>query len=88
MAHIITYQSKLLQRNESLIGAIQSYQHWAILSDGLFIIRQEGVTPISIRDHLSRFCKPGDQLFVAELKREAAWAGYAENITTWLQSNL
>lgn len=88
MAYIVAYQPRLIQRNEALINAVRSYQQWAILSSWSYLINQKEATTDGIRDHLLRFCKPGDKIFVAELQRNAAWAGLPDDVSSWIQSNL
>lgn len=88
MAYIVTYQSRFIQRNEALINAVRSYQRWAVLTDWSYLIAQNETTTEGVRDHLIRFCKPGDKIFVAELKRNAAWTGLPDNVSSWIQSNL
>jgi hypothetical protein len=42
----------------------------------------------SIRDLLRRYIDDGDELLVAKLDGEAAWAGFGEQASKWLKDNL
>lgn len=89
MAYIISYiPVTSAQRNEQLIDRIKRFEKWAVLGTSTFIVHQEGVTTITIRDELKQHISSQDKIFVAELSGNAAWRGFNEGMSQWLKDNL
>lgn len=71
-----------------LIEAIEalSEQRWHCL-DSTWIIKHEGPAKV-IRDALRPHVDSNDELLVAGLTGEGAWAGFGNDCSSWLKDNL
>lgn len=79
--------NKTGQDYESLKEAIKSYGNWWHHLDSTWLI----VTSSSaeeIRNHLRRYIDSNDELLVAKLTGEGAWAGFNTSGSTWLKNYL
>lgn len=86
--YIIGYDlNKTGQNYNDLIEAIKSLGEWWHCLDSTWIIKTDQ-TITQVRDSLSTRMDANDQLLVAELSGKAAWAGFSEECSSWLTSNL
>lgn len=74
------------QDYDALIEAIKTYHWWHCL-DSTWIIKTSD-TPLQIRDRLQQYVDSNDGLLVIEVNRNAAWVGFSEECSDWLQANL
>lgn len=75
------------QDYDDLIEAIKTYDKWWHYLDSTWIIKSSK-TATEIRDHLKRHIDSNDELLVAKLSGEAAWAGFSDKGSSWLKTNL
>lgn len=86
--YIVTYDLiKQGQNYACITQKLKSYPtHWH--AQGSVWIIETNQTAVQVRDHLSPCLDSNDKLFVAKLTGEAAWTGYAQNISDWLKGVL
>jgi hypothetical protein len=70
-----------------LIEAIKSYANWWHCLDSTWLIKT-GQTATQIRDYLRQYIDNNDELLVAGLTGESAWAGFNEECSTWLKNSI
>lgn len=75
------------QNYNNLIAEIKKLGNWWHCLDSTFIIKSNNLSSV-IRDHLSKFIDKNDKLLVARLTGEAAWAGFDNDCSKWLNENL
>ncbi len=87
-SYLIGYDlNKSGQDYTSLIKEIKQLGlRWYCL-DSTWIIKSNS-TAKNIRNHLQKFIDSNDELLVAKLNREAAWTGFDEKCSKWLNDNL
>ncbi len=70
-----------------LIEAIKAIGSWWHCLDSTWIVKTEQ-TAAQIRDRLRPHIDTNDELLVAKLTGEGAWAGFDNQCATWLTNNL
>jgi hypothetical protein len=71
----------------NLFEAIKSCGVWWHYLDSTWIVKTE-MTAEQIRDSLQKHIDSGDELLVATMTGEAAWAGLVQQAANWLRTNL
>jgi len=85
--YIVNYDlNKLGQNYDCITKKLENYSHWHMQGSGWIIITNASAS--DIRDNLKPCLDPNDELFVAKLSGEAAWAGYSSDVTKWLKGVL
>jgi hypothetical protein len=75
------------QNYQCLIEKLRSYPtHWHMQQSVWIIVSNNSAE--QIRDHLIPCLDANDKLFVGRLAGEAAWYGYTDQISQWLQKFL
>jgi hypothetical protein len=76
------------QNYENLFTAIKKLSNnWWHCLDSTWLIKSDN-TAVSIRDALRPHIDASDELLVAKLSGEGAWAGFNEECSVWLKQNL
>lgn len=89
MAYLVTYiPSDNSQSNEPLMVTLKQYENWAILGSNTFVVINRGWNSVQIRDDLKQHMRVGDKLIVTKSAGEAAWKGFTDAMSDWLQRNL
>lgn len=85
---IVTYDlHKQGQNYQCIIQKLSAYQyHWHM--QGSVWIIETTQSAVEIRNHLNSCLDQNDKLFVGRLEGEAAWSGYADNVSNWLKGRL
>ena len=75
------------QNYPELFTAIKAIGLWWHCLDSTWIVKTDK-SAIQIRDVLQPHIDNSDELLVARLTGEAAWAGFNQECSSWLTSNL
>lgn len=70
-----------------LIDALQEYPLWWHHLDSTWLIKTNN-SAAQIRDHLATFIDANDELLVAYISGESAWAGFNDKGSQWLNDNI
>jgi len=84
---------------ERVQAAIESYGNWAkagphdrcnkdVASSRVAWLVFTKATPKMVRDHLWQLMHPGDSVLVVTCHAPAAWAGYSDTVTEWIEARL
>ncbi len=86
--YLITYDlHKPGQQYEDLYKAIEKLGEWWHCLGSVWIVKS-GLTATQIRDSLRSHHDSNDSVLVVLLSGEGAWAGFSEQCSSWLESNL
>lgn len=87
-AYIVTYDLAQQGQNYSCLYArLRSYPtHWHMQQSVWIVVTPESA--VDLRNTLTACLDANDRLFVARLANEAAWRGYAENVSDWIKNQL
>lgn len=87
-AYIVCYDlHKEGQNYKCLEEKLQAYgAHWNAQRSVWLIVTNQ--TAVQVRDNLASCLDSNDKLIVAGLSGEAAWRGYNQDVTDWLQKQL
>lgn len=87
--YIIGYDlNKTGQDYKDLIDKIKSeFTTWWHHLDSTWIVKSN-LTAVEIRDRLKPFIDSNDELLVASLAGESAWAGFNDKGAKWLRDNI
>jgi hypothetical protein len=87
-AYIVTYD--LLRQGQNyhaLTKRLESYPvHWHVQQSVWIIATDQSA--VDVRAYLLPTLDGNDKLIVARLEGEAAWAGYPDNVNSWLRDRL
>lgn len=87
-AYIVSYDlNKKGQNYDCIHKKIKSYRSYRHIQNSVWIIITDD-SATDIGNHLADCLDSNDQLFVAALEGEAAWHGYSQNTTDWLNTKL
>lgn len=75
------------QNYDSLIEAIKQFATWWHHLDSCWLV-VTNLSAADIRDRLKPHLDRNDELLVAKLSGEAAWAGFTDRGSKWLKDNL
>lgn len=64
-----------------------SFGTWWAHLDSTFIVKSD-LSAVAIRDRLREVIDRDDELLVACLSGEAAWAGFGDRASTWLKTHI
>lgn len=83
--YIVNYDlNKHGQNYNCIVKKLESYStYWHMQGSGWILITNDSAK--QIRNNLKPCLDSNDELFVAKLSGEAAWAGYNSDITEWLK---
>lgn len=70
-----------------LLKIVKSYGCWAVVGDASFIV-VTSQNEIQIRDRIITALKRNDKVFVSQVSSPAAWYGFGDRSTEWLQNNI
>lgn len=88
MSYFISYDLNNPGQNyDNLIEAIKKYGTYCKMNKSDWIISTND-NATKIRDNLQKYLDTNDKLFVGKLQRDAAWYGYLNSTSDWLQKNL
>ena len=82
MVMLVTFHHA--EENEAFTEALKSLGNWSNRIPGAWIL-ESGLSPRQVRDVLGTHMKPGDRLFVAEIKQNWSGRGMGENFPEWMQ---
>ncbi len=88
MSYFISYDLNNPGQNyDNLIEAIRKYGTYCKINKSDWVVcTNDDAT--KIRDNLQKYLDANDRLFVGKLQRDAAWYGYPNSTSDWLQKNL
>jgi len=87
-SYLIGYDlNKTGQDYTKLIEQIKKLGLWWNCLDSTWIIKSNSSAK-DIRNHLKKYIDDNDELLVAKLSGEAAWAGFDDTCSKWLTDNL
>lgn len=87
-AYIVSYDlDEPNQQYDCLKKRLEGYSHYWRFQKSVWLIATTDSAE-DIRDNLLPCLDRGDELFVARLEGEAAWAGYDDNGNNWLENLL
>ena len=67
---------------------LMEYPNWCKPLESLWVIKSNG-SPTQIRDTILRYIATNDKLVVVDISEAgAAWINIANEVSSWLQSNL
>jgi hypothetical protein len=72
-----------VQNYTKLIDALKAYSNWWHHLDSTWLIKTNNSAE-QIRNHLRQFIDANDELLVAYVAGESAWAGFNNEGSTWL----
>ena len=75
------------QDYKDLFDAIKAYGTWCHPLDSTWFIVSDA-SPVQIRDNLATKIDKTDRLFVGVVESPAAWRGFSDEVTAWLQRHL
>lgn len=80
--------NKLGQNYNAIIKALEAYSYWHCLDSTWLTISNESAKQIA--DKLGAFMDSNDELLVLEIPQRAAaaWVGFDEECSSWLERNL
>lgn len=86
--YIVTYDlMKQGQNYTCLTKKLDAYPtHWH--AQGSVWLIETNQSAVDIRENLSSCLDANDKLLVARLSGEAAWKGYSNNVSSWLNDRL
>ena len=89
-AFLISYDLKKPVRDYSTLyeGIKNQSGNWCHVLESVWIITANNSNCTQIRDALSQYVDPNDQLLVVRLQGEGAWLNLSPEISNWLQKNL
>lgn len=71
-----------------LIEAIKAISNnWWHCLDSTWLVKTD-LTTAQVRDRLTPYLDRNDEILVAKLNGEAAWAGFDQRCSDWLKNNL
>jgi hypothetical protein len=73
--------------SQTVIQAIKSCGEWALLTGEAYAI-YTSMSPVQVRDKVMVSMLPDDKLYVGKIVSPAAWKGFPDQVTTWMQAKL
>jgi len=87
-SYIVAYDLHQQGQNYDCIHKkLQAYGTYWHMQDSVWVLVTDQSTT-QIRDNLLSCLDSNDKLFVGRLSGDAAWFGYPDNVTQWLQTSL
>jgi hypothetical protein len=81
MIMLVTFH--MAEENPAFTEALKPLGNWSNRVPNAWVL-ESGLTPRQVRDVLSTHMKPGDRLFIAEIKQNWSGRGMGEGFPEWM----
>jgi len=81
MVMLVTFHQE--EENEALTDALKSLGNWSNRVPNAWVL-ESGLSPRQVRDVLGTHMKPGDRVFIAEIKQNWSGRGMGDGFPDWM----